>query len=396
MTVLAVNAGSSTLKFALYAVDNDPEGPALLSGSVDGLAAGGAMPLRWTTNGNAFQTVVQTEGGAPFACALSALQTLLQDANARQDLRAVAHRVVHGGGVYHQAVQVNAVVLETLDRFSTLAPLHQPHNVQGIRAFAAAFPALPQFACFDTAFHATLPEVEYTFALPQNLAEQGLRRYGFHGLSYQYVIRYLARLTPRADGRVVMAHLGSGASLCATYRCQSQATTMGFSALDGLMMGTRCGALDAGVLLHLLGQGWDRARLEDLLYRRSGLLGVSGISADMRQLRSADDARARLAIQMFTYRVAREAGAMAACLSGLDALVFTGGIGENDAVLRADVCQQLAFMGINLDAERNAQAATGVATRLHADGSAVEGWMVPTDEGRIAAQAAVAVLSGGV
>ena len=395
MTVLAVNAGSSTLKFALYAVDSDPEGPAVLSGSVDGLATGGAMPLRWAANGNTFQTVVQSEGGNPFASALRALQSLLQDACAERDLRAVAHRVVHGGGVYHQAVRVNAAVLEALDRFSSLAPLHQPHNLQGIRAFAAAFPALPQFACFDTAFHATLPEVEYRFALPQSLADQGIRRYGFHGLSYQYVIRCLGRLTPSAKGRVVMAHLGSGASLCATYQGQSQATTMGFSALDGLMMGTRCGALDAGVLLHLSGEGWDRAQLEDLLYRRSGLLGVSGLSADMRRLRAADDASARLAIRMFTYRVARETGAMTACLSGLDALVFTGGIGEHDAVLRAEVCQQLAFLGIRLDPERNAHANAGAAAKLHADSSTVEVWMIPTDEGRIAAQAAVAALGAG-
>lgn len=392
MTVLAVNAGSSTLKFALYRVDNDPEGPALISGMVDGLATGGAMPLRWTANGETFKTLVQTQDKEPFACALHALQALLQDAAAADSLSAVAHRVVHGGGVYHQAVAVDATVLEALERFSPLAPLHQPHNVAGIRAFAKAFPALPQIACFDTAFHATLPEVEYTFALPQSLSEQGIRRYGFHGLSYQYVLGCLGRLTPRATGRVIMAHLGSGASLCATNQGQSQATTMGFSALDGLMMGTRCGALDAGVLLHLLGEGWDRAQLEDLLYRRSGLLGVSGLSGDMRQLRASDDERARLAVKMFGYRVAREAGAMAACLSGLDVLVFTGGIGEHDSALRAAVCQQLAFLGITLDPDRNAQPNTGVAAQLHADGSPVEVWMVPTDEGRVAAQAAVALL----
>ena len=395
MTVLAVNAGSSTLKFALYALDADPEAPALISGVVDGLALGGPLPLRWTVNGNDFETVVQNEGNEPFDCALRALQSLLQEAAVLDNLHAVAHRVVHGGGVYLQAVRVDAHVLSALERFSTLAPLHQPHNVAGIRAFAAAFPALPQIACFDTAFHGTMPEVEYTVALPQSLADQGVRRYGFHGLSYQYVIGCLNRLTPQAQGRVVMAHLGSGASLCATNRGQSQATTMGFSALDGLMMGTRCGALDAGVLLYLMGEGWDHAKLEDLLYKRSGLLGVSGRTGDMRRLRATDDARARLAIKMFSYRVARETGAMAACLSGLDALVFTGGIGEHDVVLRAQVCEQLAFLGIRLDPLRNAQANAGVAARLHADGSAVEVWMIPTDEGRIAAQAAVALLGVG-
>ncbi len=395
MTVLAVNAGSSTLKFALYPADSDPDGAALLSGSVDGLATQGPLLLRWAANGSATQTELPCHGEEPFACALRALQNLLQEAAAGQDLRAIAHRVVHGGGVYGQPVRVDAKVLQALEGFSPLAPLHQPHNVAGIRAFAVAFPALLQVACFDTAFHASMPEVEYAFALPHTLADQGVRRYGFHGLSYQYVMQCLARLTPRAKGRVVMAHLGNGASLCGALDGHSRATSMGFSALDGLMMGTRCGSLDAGVLLHLLGQGWDRARLEDLLYRHSGLLGVSGLSADMRQLRAADTPRARLAIQMFTYRVIREAGAMAACLGGLDALVFTGGIGEHDAVLRAVVCQQLAFLGIRLDTECNAHASMDAAARLHAQGSSVEVWMIPTDEGRIAAQAAVAVLGMG-
>ncbi len=395
MTVLAVNAGSSTLKFALYPSDSDPDGAALLSGSVDGLATQGSLLLRWAANGSASQTELPCHGEDPFACALRALQSLLQEAAAGQDLRAIAHRVVHGGGVYQQPVRVDAKVLQALEGFSPLAPLHQPHNVAGIRAFAVAFPALLQVACFDTAFHASLPEVEYAFALPHTLADQGVRRYGFHGLSYQYVIQCLARSTPRATGRVVMAHLGSGASLCGTVGGHSRVTSMGFSALDGLMMGTRCGSLDAGVLLHLLGQGWDHARLQDLLYRKSGLLGVSDMSADMRQLRASEAPRARFAIQMFTYRVIREAGAIAACLGGLDALVFTGGIGEHEAVLRAEVCQQLAFLGIQLDLERNAKAPADAVASLHAGGSSVEVWMVPTDEGRVAAQAAVAVLAMG-
>ena len=395
MTVLAVNAGSSTLKFALYPVEHDPDAPAVLSGTFDGLASPGPLALRWVYQGNTRHVQVPCEDEAPFACALRALQALLLDAAAGRDLHAVAHRVVHGAGMFKQAVRVDAGVLQHLERFCALAPLHQPNNLNGIRAFTEAFPAIAQIACFDTAFHASLPEIEYRFAIPSPLADQGLRRYGFHGLSYQYVIQTLGRLSRRAGGRVVMAHLGSGASLCATRECMSLATSMGFSALDGLMMGTRCGALDAGVVLHLLAEGWSHAQLEKMLYRESGLLGVSGLSSDMRVLRASQDARAALAVHMFTHRVIREAGAMVACLGGLDALVFTGGIGEHDAQLRSDVCAQLAYLGIRLDPQRNAGADGLCACSLHAADSAVEVWVVPTDEGRVAAQAAVELLGTG-
>lgn len=389
MTVLAVNAGSSTLKFALYAVDGGGEWPILLSGCVDGLAAGGPLTLSWTGQGLTSNEVVPCEGRDIFTCALVTLHQLLARQSAGTELRCVAHRVVHGGGMYRQAVPVDAAVLDQLERLCPLAPLHQPHNLAGIRAFAQAFPDLPQIACFDTSFHASLPEVEYRFALPAELLGLGVRRYGFHGLSYQYVAQTLARLTPRAGSRVVMAHLGSGASVCATMEGRSLATSMGFSALDGLPMGTRSGALDAGVLLFLLAQGWDYARLEKLLYRQSGLLGVSGVSSDMRQLRASDDPRATLAIAMFTYRVIREIGAMTACLGGIDVLAFTGGIGEHDALLRADVCTQLAYLGIQLDSNKNTNANALLAASLHTEDSAVEVWMVPTDEGKVAAQAAM-------
>ena len=392
MTVLAVNAGSSTLKFALYALDGAGELQVLLSGYLDGLATGGLLTLSWTGRGLTNSESVPCEDRDAFTCALEALQRLLARESAGTELRAVAHRVVHGGGVFWQAVRADDAVLDQLERFCALAPLHQPHNLAGIRAFARVFPQLPQIACFDTAFHASLPEVEYRFALPAELLELGVRRYGFHGLSYQDVAQTLAHLTPRAQGRVVMAHLGSGASVCATLDSRSRATSMGFSAMDGLMMGTRSGALDAGVLLFLLAQGWDHARLEQLLYRQSGLLGVSGVSSDMRHLRASDDPRAALAIAMFTYRVIREIGGMTACLAGIDVLVFTGGIGEHDALLRADVCQKLAYLGIRLDVKKNASANALQAVPLHADCSAVDVWMVPTDEGRVAAQAAIEVI----
>jgi acetate kinase len=285
-------------------------------------------------------------------------------------------------------VIVTDTVLAQLTELNSLAPLHQPHNLEGVRAFRIAFPQLPQVACFDTAFHSTLQEVDYAFALPQALTKQGVRRYGFHGLSYQYVMGTLLEKSPKANGRVLMAHLGNGASLCAAQDGKSCATTMGFSALDGLMMGTRTGNLDPGVLLYLLEQGWDHKRLQSLLYKQSGLLGVSGISADMRRLRSDGSADAQGAIAMFTHRIVRESGAMTACLGGLEVLAFSGGIGEHDTVLRTDVCAKLAYLGVQIDERLNLLATGDTVMAIHAANSTVEVWVVPTDEGRVAAREA--------
>ena len=392
MTVLAVNAGSSTLKFALYPVAGPAAQPAVLTGMMEGLSTSGPLKMRWIRGSDTFNEQIVVPGGDGFEQALDALQGLLKRESAGRGLQAVAHRVVHGGQTYRDATLVTDEVLDVLEQLNGLAPLHQPHNVQGIRAFRRAFPTLPQIACFDTAFHADLPDVEYHFALPHALSEQGIRRYGFHGLSYQYVMQVLQQSSQRAQGRVVMAHLGSGASVCGARGGKSRATSMGFSALDGLMMGTRSGSLDVGVVLHLLSQGWDHARLQELLYRQSGLLGVSGVSADMRQLRKSEHAQAALAIGMFTYRVVREVGAITACIGGLDVLAFTGGIGENDAALRAQVCDQLGFLGVCIDHEKNAAVKGTEPAALHAMNSAVEIWAVPTDEGRVAAQSAVTLL----
>jgi acetate kinase len=392
MTILAVNAGSSSLKFALYPVEGAAADSASLAGTVEGLESGAQLSLSWRSAGEIGKERIDVITADAFQDALKALQGLLQQVLPGHDLQAVAHRVVHGGEAYRNAVRVDEDVLHKLNMLSPLAPLHQPHNIEGVRAFARAYPEVPQIACFDTAFHAGIPEVEHLFALPRALGKQGIRRYGFHGLSYQYVMEKLNHLSDRAQGRVVMAHLGNGASLCGALRGQSLATTMGFSALDGLMMGTRSGSIDAGVLLHLMRQGWDQGRLGDLLYRQSGLLGVSGISADMRCLRASDEADAALAIRMFTHRVVREAGAMAACLGGIDVLAFTGGIGEHDPVLRAEVCDKLGFLGLNLDHEKNCQNTGTQAVSLHMASSEVEVWMIPTDEGRVAAQAAAALL----
>ena len=393
MAILAVNAGSSSLKFSLHPLQDGQVQPHVLSGCVQGLEPGGSPVMDWKYQGQKQQEAlrVPAEAASSFAVALERLRVLVQSLQGA-DIQAVAHRVVHGGGVFTESVYVTDAVLEQLARFNSLAPLHQPHNLAGIRQFRAAFPELPQVACFDTAFHANMPEVDYAFALPRALREQGVRRYGFHGLSYQYVMSVLHAQTLRGRGRVVMAHLGNGASLCAARGGRSVATTMGFSALDGLMMGTRSGTLDAGVLLYLMEQGWDHDRIQKLLYKQSGLLGVSGISADMRRLRADGSPAAQRAIDQFTYRVVRESGAMVACMGGLDVLAFSGGIGEHDAQLRAQVCEQLGWMGVRMDAGRNAGAPGDAAHAIHAEGSAVEVWVVPTDEGRVAAREAARLL----
>lgn len=392
MAILSVNAGSSTLKFSIHPLQDGAVQPAVMTGNIQGLEPGGTPDMRWTLDGRTQQRTLSA-GSDAFAAALDGLRSLLAAEAAVPDIEAVAHRVVHGGRSFRSSVQVDDAVLAQLERLNSLAPLHQPHNIDGIRAFRAAFPGLPQIACFDTAFHADLPEVASRFALPRALHDEGVRRYGFHGLSYQYIMGTLLDRSPRARGRVLMAHLGNGASLCAAHEGRSQATTMGFSALDGLMMGTRSGTLDAGVLLYLMERGWDHDRLQTLLYKQSGLLGVSGLSADMRRLRADGSDAAQEAIALFTYRVVREAGAMAACLGGVDLIAFSGGIGEHDAALRADVCAALGWMGVQLDEARNAQAVGDDIVRIDAEGSAVELWVIPTDEGRVAAQAAAALLA---
>ena len=396
MAILAVNAGSSSLKFSLHPYEGGQVLPHTVSGNFEGLEPGGQPILGWKHQGKKHkETIVVPADGAPFQVALARLRSLVQELTQAQGLDAVAHRVVHGGGVFSASVRVTDAVLEQLARFNSLAPLHQPHNLEGIRQFRQAFAQVPQIACFDTAFHAQMPEVDYAFALPKALQAQGVRRYGFHGLSYQYIMSVLEQETVRGRGRVVMAHLGNGASLCAAVGGVSVATTMGFSALDGLMMGTRSGSLDAGVLLYLLEQGWDAKRIEKLLYKESGLLGVSGISADMRTLRgeaAQGNADATRAIDQFTHRVIRETGALTACLGGLDLIAFSGGIGENDAVLREQVCERLAWTGLRIDPQRNLQADGKHAWAVHAPDSRIEIWVIPTDEGRVAAREAAALL----
>ena len=395
MSILSVNAGSSSLKFALYPViaSSVKVSEAEMTGNIEGLEPSGKPSIRWEMKGQQKTTdvVVVPKGAEPFDAALLALKNVLTTHCAHITIQAIAHRVVHGGSLYSASVRVTPEVLAQLATLNALAPLHQPHNLAGIQAFAESFPHLPQIACFDTAFHRTLSPLETTFAIDKKLTQSGVRRFGFHGLSYQFVSQVLQDVSPRSAGRTVMAHLGNGASLCATTAHQSYATTMGFSALDGLMMGSRSGALDPGVLLYLMEQGWSHDAIQKLLYKQSGLLGVSGESADMRTLRASHSQAADFAIDLFTHRVLREIGALTACIGGLDVLAFTGGIGEHDAILRQKVAIGLGYLGVSVDVASNIAARGDAVRSIHEDESTVEVWVIPTDEGRVAAQEALAL-----
>lgn len=304
---------------------------------------------------------------------------------------AIGHRVVHGGTRYAAPVGVDEAVLADLEALIPLARSHQPHNVAGIRAVMRAWPGVLQVACFDTAFHRTMPEAQQLYALPRELSEQGVRRYGFHGLSYESIAgRLPGHLGPRADGRVIVAHLGNGASLCAMLGRRSQSTTMGFTPLEGLVMGRRPGNLDPGIVLHLIAEtGMSAAEVDDMLQRRSGLFGLSGISSDMRDLLAADSADARLAVEVFVARLVREIGALAATIGGLDALVFTGGIGENAAAVRAMAVERLGFLGARLDAAANRDN----GPRISGPESTVDLLVLPTDEEQVIARHALALAS---
>jgi acetate kinase len=295
-----------------------------------------------------------------------------------RNISAVGHRIVHGGTEYSAPLRLTDHIIEKLAALIPLAPLHQPHNLAPIRAIRTSHPSLPQVACFDTAFHRNQSPIAQTFAIPRKYSEAGIHRYGFHGISYEYVTKRIKTLAPQiANARLIIAHLGNGASLCAVKDGRSVASTMGFTAVDGLMMGTRCGALDPGVLIHLIDHyGLGARELEDLVYRKSGLLGVSGISSDMRTLRGSSDLAAKEAIDLFVYRIVREIGSLSAALGGLDALIFTAGIGENDAATRAQVATGCAWLGLTLDETANRQA----ATQISAPDSRVAAFVIPTNE----------------
>ncbi|WP_345121925.1 acetate/propionate family kinase, partial [Quisquiliibacterium transsilvanicum] len=339
------------------------------------------------------------EAGAPrdVRAALGVVLEWLHENVRPLSVRAIGHRVVHGGAVHAAPVLVDDAVFGELEKLVPLAPLHEPHNLEGVRAARDRFPAVPQVACFDTAFHRGHAFADETFALPREFYDAGVRRYGFHGLSYEHVADRLAQLSPKAGrGRVIVAHLGSGASACAIRDGRSVASTMGFTALDGLVMGTRPGQIDPGVLLWLMtDRGMDAAAISDLLYKRSGLKGLSGISNDMRDLRASDAPAAREAIEVFVARLLREVGALAAVLEGLDSLVFTAGIGENDAALRAHACARLRWLGVELDEAANARHGRDRDGLISAPGSRVEVRVIPTDEERMIARHVQRVLAQG-
>jgi acetate kinase len=375
--ILVLNAGSSSIKFALYpAAPGSDEGTAVYHGEIEGI--GHALHLLVRDRERKSLADRAVDGPATHHNGLSALLEWLSARSDSMEIAAVGHRVVHGGQNYAQPVSITPAVLRELEQLVPLAPLHQPHNLEPIRVLASLQPGIAQVACFDTAFHAGQPAVATTFALPRALTEKGVRRYGFHGLSYEYIVSILpAHLGRGADGKIVVAHLGNGASMCAIADRRSVATTMGFSVLDGLVMGRRCGALDPGVLLYLMDcERMTSAEITHMLYEESGLLGVSGISDDMRDLLRADDPRAREAVALFVYRVVRELGSLAAALGGLDAIVFTGGIGEHSPDIRARVCEQAAWLSLALDPAANRAG----GPRISRNESRISIWTLATDE----------------
>jgi acetate kinase len=375
--VVVLNAGSSSIKFSLFGVASGALTP-VVAGQIEGLYTAPRFRAK-APDATALAEKRWPEGEKlGHAGALDHLLGFLRERLAGARLIGVGHRVVHGGLAYSAPVRVDRDVLAALDKFVPLAPLHQPHNLAPIRALLERAPQLPQVACFDTAFHRSNPDIAQRFALPNALHEAGVRRYGFHGLSYEYIAGRLPEIDARgAQGRTVVLHLGNGSSMCALEAGRSVASTMGFTAVDGLPMGTRCGALDPGVVLYLMDErGMDARAVEKLIYNESGLLGLSGISSDMRTLLASDDPRARLAIDVYVYRIRREMGSLAAALGGLDAIVFTAGIGENAPPIRERVLADAAWLGVALDPGANAAG----GPRISAAGSAVSAWTIPTNE----------------
>lgn len=389
LAVLVLNAGSSSIKFSLFVVhagrlERD------LWGQISGLTTTPHFVAR--RDGETVAERQYAQGPMSHVAGLEVLLECLRANLGGRRLAGIGHRVVHGGLEFMAPARVDEAVLARLERYVPLAPLHQPHNLSAIRATLAELPGIPEVACFDTAFHRTVPEVARVYALPPRFAAAGVRRYGFHGLSYEYVASVLPELDPRAaSGRTVVFHLGNGSSMCALAAGRSVATTMGFTAVDGLPMGTRCGAIDPGVLIYLVDHdAMDARRLEKLLYHESGLLGVSGVSSDMRVLLQSTDPHAIEAVELFIYRIVRELGSLAAALGGLDALVFTAGIGERAPAIRAGVCRGAAWLGIELDEAANAAGGPCISQA----GSRVSAWVLPTNEELMIAEHTRSALGG--
>ncbi|MYM22227.1 acetate/propionate family kinase [Duganella sp. FT135W] len=378
--IIVINAGSSSIKFSMYS------GAALdltLRGKIENLYSGVARFVAQDAQGGVVGERAWRDGPLDHEGGMRFLVDFAQTHLDGHRVVAVGHRIVHGGVAHSGPQRLDAALVDELEKLVPLAPLHLPHNLAPVRSVLAMAPQVPQIGCFDTAFHVGQPAEAQEFALPARITDLGVRRYGFHGLSYEYIASVLPKLDPAlAQAKVVAAHLGNGASMCGMKAGRSMASTMGFTAVDGLPMGTRCGALDPGVVLYLMQElGMDVAAVQKLMYQESGLLGVSGISSDMRTLEQSDDPRAKAAIALMVYRIGRELGSLAAALGGLDALVFSGGIGENSAALRSAVCRDATWLGVQIDDDANARAngARGVA-RISAAGSKVPVWVVPANE----------------
>lgn len=368
-SLLVINAGSSSVKFSLLR----PDLTLLFKGAFDM-----GKDSRFSASNPVGEKMIEkTYGALSYDACIETLLSWLED-EGEADFKAVGHRVVHGGQHFTSPIIIDDHNFAQLDALCPLAPLHQPHNLHAIRTLRGMMPEVPQVACFDTAFHATMSATTRRYAIPRTLEAEGIRRYGFHGLSYETIAAKLSAIAPaQAKGRIIVAHLGNGASLCALQDGKSVDTTMGFSALDGLVMGTRCGNLDPEIVLYLLREKkMNPQQVEDLLYRQSGLLGVSGISSDMRILQASSEGSAKEAIDLFVFRIVREIGALMATLGGLEGIVFTAGIGEHSPEIRGMVCKRLEWLGVKFNAEANQRTETLISTSE----STIKVWVIPTDE----------------
>ncbi|HTN94754.1 MAG TPA: acetate/propionate family kinase [Gallionella sp.] len=390
-SILVVNAGSSSLKFSLFRVGARASLQLAVHGLIDGIGTRPRMTAKDGADKQQLERDLAVSEARDMKDAIAIAEAWLGSQFKGEPLLAAGHRVVHGGAEYSRPALVDAAVLAKLEQLIPLAPLHLPHNLAGIDALRETHPRLPQVACFDTAFHRTHPLLADLYALPREYHQAGVRRYGFHGLSYEYIASALPQVAPAiANGRVIAAHLGNGASLCALRGGNSLDSTMGFSVLDGIPMGTRPGAIDPGVLLYLMRErSMSHTALEELLYKKSGLQGLSGVSSDMRTLLESSDPRAQLAVDYFVHYVAREIGALAAVLGGLDGLVFTAGIGENSAEIRARIVTACEWLGLTLDADANRRGGPCITS----SDSAVSAWIVPTDEELMIARHTCALLA---
>ena len=385
--IAVVNAGSSSVKFGIY--DTAGDETLLLKGQVEQIGVSPTLTAS-DAKGNEVANQSWEPGGFGHAQAMHAIVDACRELLPGSSVEGIGHRVVHGGTRFDGPTVITAEVIAELEKLTPLAPLHQPHNLAPIKAIAERVPAISQVACFDTSFHQTQPDIAQAFALPREITDKGVRRYGFHGLSYEFVSGRLREVAPDyADKKIVIAHLGNGASLCALDGGKSAATTMGFTAVEGLMMGTRCGSIDPGVLIYLMDEsGMDARGLEALVYKKSGLLGVSGISSDMRTLRQSDDPRAREATDLFVYRIVREIGSLAAALGGIDGLVFTGGIGQRDTRTRSEVVAGCGWLGAMIDDQAN----DAHEQRIEAGSSRIPIWVLPTDEEMVICRHTAALL----